>query len=127
LASSHPFSAVLRFSDVAISQTALEAALGTKLDRYEPAREGSLHYAQVNMPLENNAWNAIVDCIQRVGPQISALRQERLIGSTTIDLAVSFEEHLAAISVKLPSHTAEAVGRYGVDIEFSVYLSSDDR
>jgi hypothetical protein len=126
LASSQPFSAILRFSDVAASQAALESALGSSLDRYEPAREGPLHYAQFDIAVGNNGWEAITDCIQRIGPQMAALRQDGLIGSTTIDLAVSFDENKATLFVKLPSHAAETVGRYGIDIEFSVYRTADD-
>jgi len=126
LANSQPFSAILRFSDVTASQAVLESALGGSLDRYEPAREGSLQYAQFDIAVGNNVWGAIADCIQRIGPRISALREDGLIGSAAIDLAVSFDENKAAVFVKLPSHAAETVGRYGIDIEFSMYMTGDD-
>jgi hypothetical protein len=119
--------ATLRINDVAASQAALESALGGSLERYEPAPNGRLHYAQLDIAVGNNAWEAVADCIQRIGPRISALRQDRLIGTTTIDLAVSIRENNAAIFVKLPSRVAEIVGRYGIDFEFSIYLTANDR
>lgn len=118
----HPSSAVLRLADVAGSKSALEAALGVKLDRYEPARKGSLNYAQMDL---NDGWDAIVDRIQTVGPQISALRRDGVIGAAAIDLPVLFDESLAALSVQVPSHVAEAVGRYAIDIEISIYLTNE--
>jgi hypothetical protein len=121
-----PHLAVLRFSDVAASQAALESALGSRVERYKLARDGRLHYAQLDIAVGNNAWEAIADCIQRIGPRISALRQDRLIGTTTIDLAVSFHDDKVALFVNLPSRVAEIVGRHGIDFEFSIYLTADD-
>lgn len=69
---------------------------------------------------------AIVDWIGTIGPKISVLRQERLIGAATIDLAIPFDADMASISIELPSFAAESVGRYGIDIEFSVYLTNED-
>ena len=127
MANSHIFSAILRIGDTAMARAALEAALGATLDRYEPTRMGSLYYAQLGLPIEEDIWGTIVDRIQALGPQISALQQERLIGSTCIDLAVSFAEGQMTLSVVVPSYAAEVVSRYGIDIEFSVYPVGDDQ
>ncbi len=105
----------------------LEAALGATLERYEPAGTKALYYAQIDLPIEEDIWGAIVDRIRALGPQISGLRRERLIGSTCIDLAVSFALGQMTLSVVVPSYAAEVVSRYGIDIEFSVYPVSDDR
>jgi hypothetical protein len=126
LANSQIFSAVLRIGDVAVARVALETALGTTLERYGPARSGSLHYAQIGISIEQDIWGATVDCVRAIGPQLSALRQEHLIGSTCIDLAVSFAEDQMTLSVTVPSYVAEAVGQHGIDIELSVYRSVDD-
>jgi hypothetical protein len=126
LAKSQQFSAVLRISDVAITKPDLEAALQTKLDRFEGARSGSLHYAQLDLPGEEVGWRTIVDWIEIIGPRISALRQERLIGTARIDLAVAFHADMAFLSIEVPSYAAEAAGRHGIDIEFSVYPISKD-
>ena len=126
MANSQIFSAVLRIGDAAMARAALEAALGITLERYEPARTGSLHYAQVALPIEKDVWASILDRVRALGPRISVLRQECLIGSTCIDLAVSFAEGQMTLSVLVPSYAAEAIGRYGIDIEFTVFPTSDD-
>jgi len=83
-----PFAAVLRLSDVAVPQCELETALGVTLDRYEPARTGPLYYAQVDIDItagsdnrfhEDDFWAGIIDCIERLGPEIQTLRSDRRI------------------------------------------------
>jgi hypothetical protein len=126
LAKPRPFAAVLRISDVATTKTALEEALQTKLDRFEPARSGPMHYAQFDLPGGDSDWSTIVDWIQTIGHRLSALRQKRLIGPTNINLAVPFHDDMASLSIDIPSDAAEAIGRHGIDIEFSVYLTSKE-
>ena len=82
--------------------------------------------AQLDIPLANDAWISIADCIRRIGPQVAALRQERKLGAAIIDVGVSFDEQFLAVSFNVPSYAAEAVGRYGIDMEFSVYLTGGD-
>ena len=118
-----PLCGVLRISDVRTTKNALEAVLQTKLDRFEPS--GSLNYAQLDIPIEGG-WSTVVDWIVIFGPRISALRHESLIGSASIDLAIPFNADLASTTIEMPSHVAETVGRYGIDIEFSVYLSNEN-
>jgi hypothetical protein len=127
LANSQIFSAALRISDTAIARSELEAALGTALARYEPTRTGSLHYAQVDLPIEEDVWGAIARWVKRLGPQLSKLQRERQIGSTCVDLAVSFVDDQMSLSVVVPSYAAEIISSYGVDIEFSVYKVSNDQ
>lgn len=127
MANSQIFSAALRLSDTAIARPALEAALGTALARYEPTRTGSLYYAQVDLPIEEDIWDVIARWVKRLGPPLSKLRQEGLIGSACVDLAVSFVDDQMSLSVVMPSYAAEIIGSYGVDIEFSVYAISDDQ
>jgi hypothetical protein len=103
-----------------------ESALQTRLDKFEPARSGSMHDAQLNLPGGDAGWSTIMDWIQVVGPPLSALRQERSIGPAKIDLAIPFDDEMAALSIDLPSGAAETIGRYGIDTEFSVYLTSKD-
>jgi hypothetical protein len=109
-----------------MTKTALESALQTRLDKFEPARSGSMHDAQLNLPGGDGGWSTIMGWIQVVGPPRSALRQERSIGLAKIDLAIPFDDDMAALSIDLPSGAAETIGRYGIDIEFSVYLTSKD-
>lgn len=126
MAKSKPSSVVLRISDVTMAKTALEAAVQIKLDRFEPTRLGTLSYAQLNFPAEECGWNTVVDWIKKIGPQISALRHERLIGPATIDLAIPFRPPSVSMSIEMPSYAAETISRYGIDIEFSVYLTNED-
>jgi hypothetical protein len=123
-----PFlSSILRIREVAITKAALEAALETELDRFEPIRSGSMHYAQLHVPAEAGGWSTIVDWIEILGPKLAALRQQRLIGSAGMDLAIARHAGMASFSIKVPGRAAEAVGRHGVDIEFSVYLTREDQ
>lgn len=126
MAKSPPFSVVLRISDVAMTKSALEAALQIKLDKFELARSGSLHYAQVNVTAEDCGWSTLVDWIKIIGPQISALRRERRIGPAIIDLAYPFGPNSASMCIEMPSDAAEGIGHYGIDIQFSVYLTNED-
>ena len=85
-----------------------------------------MNYAQLRVPTEDDGWSAVADWVGKCGPKISALRQERLIGAATIDLAIPFDAHRASISIELPSFAAERVGRHDIDIQFSVYLTNED-
>lgn len=126
LATSQPLSVVLRISGVTMTKTALEAALQIELDRFEPDHSGSLNYAQLNAPAEDCGWSTVVDWIKIIGPQISALRRERRIGPATIDLAYPFDANSASMYIEMPSNAAETISHYGIDIEFSVYLTTED-
>jgi hypothetical protein len=72
-----------------MTKAALEAALQAELDRFVPAGSGSTHCAQLHVPAEDGGWSTIVDWIQILGPKLSALQQQRLIGPTSIDLAIA--------------------------------------
>jgi hypothetical protein len=126
VAAALPFSAALRLSDVAISRPALEAELGCGVDRYEPARRGTLYYAQLNLAIEDEGWPAIVDCLSRIGPGLQALRAHLSIGLVSLDLAIAFHDDAMTVSTTVPAPVADIVGRHGIDIELSVYLTSRD-
>lgn len=126
MAMSQFFSGVLRIGDVAMTKSALASALQTNLDRFEPAGSGSMRYAQLQVPAENDGWNTILDWMQIIGPRIFALRQQRLIGPASIDLAVAFFADKASLSIEVPGHVAKTIGRYGIDIEFSIYLTNEN-
>lgn len=130
MAKTRIFVGVLRISDVRLAQADLEAALGVESDRYEPSRTSSAHYAQIDIPVEkgmpeDDVWSAVVECVQKIGPKISALKSDRLIGATCCDLAVAFG-NTYTISIGVPSYAAEAIGRHGIDIELSIYPTADD-
>ena len=112
-----------------MTREALAAALGTALERHESLRgdAGTSFYAQVDIPLEPDSWSALIRWTETVGPKLSALRQSRLIGSASMDLAISFLEERASLSFVVPSHVAAAIGGYGIDLEFSIYLVGEDQ
>ncbi len=83
-----------------------------------------MHYAQLDVPIESGGWDAVVAYIDVIGPRISALRKEQRIGMVTIDFAVALREGSVSLSVGVPSYAAETIGRHGIDIEFSVYLTN---
>jgi hypothetical protein len=118
--------AVLRIGDVQMTKADLEAALNIGLDRYEPMRKSSAHYAQIDISDDKEIWHAISDCVSKVGSSLFTLRQDGLIGSTSVDLAVRFREDLLSLTITAPSEAASALGQYGIDIQFSVYATSED-
>ena len=119
--------AVLRIDATSMTREALEAALGTALERYEPSRHAETsYYAQVDIPAEYDTWNALTRWTETIGPKLSTLRKNRLVGATSIDLAVTFAEGKANLSLVVPSYVATTVGGYGIDIEFSVYLVTEE-
>jgi hypothetical protein len=118
------FSGVLRISDVSITKEALEAALEARLDRFESMKSGFNHLAQLNIPAVGDDWNNIIDCISAIGPRIAALQRETAVGKVTVDLAVTFSADYASLAIEVPSRAAAAIGSHGIDIEFSVYLTS---
>ncbi|MDQ0471644.1 hypothetical protein [Labrys wisconsinensis] len=121
-----PFAAVLRLGDVALLRPALEAELGLALDRYEPARQGPLHHAQASFELETEGWTALAAWLGQVGPPLRRLRERSAVGSAALDLAIAFRQGAVAASALIPATVAEAAGRHGIDLELSVYLTSDE-
>ena len=125
LGTHHLSGAVLRIRDVEITKPALELALDTELDRYETSRDGSV-FVQVDIPHEADIWGALASFAEQRGPALLALQEKRLVGSVGVDLAVMFRDALMAASVTVPSEAAALFGRYGIDITFSVYRTSDE-
>lgn len=123
MAQYRPLSTVIRISEVVLTKEALEAALQAKLDRYGPDKSGSKNYAQLD--IGSGGWDNVIDYVNTIGPKLCALRKDQLIGVVTIDVAVAFRDNAAAISVNMPSHAAEAISRFGMDIEFSIYSTSE--
>ena len=115
---------VIRMSDVRLSQQELETALGIALDRYEPSRHGSLHYAQVCMEHGAADWSAVAEFLELIGPRIKELSGRRAIGAATMDFHLTFWDNKVAISSKLPARVASLAGQNLIDIETSVYLTS---
>lgn len=115
---------VIRMSDVRLSQRELEITLGIALDRSEPSRQDTLHYAQVCMAPGAADWSAVAEFLELVGPRIKDLIDRRAIGAATMDLHVPFWDNKVAISSKLPARVALLAGQNLIDIETSVYLTS---
>jgi hypothetical protein len=117
---------VLRISEVRMTKVALETELKTELFRYEPARSGDGHYAQIDIPDRKDIWVSVIDCVQGFGEALISLRQRGQIGAMSIDVGVPFRDDAAMKSVIVPSEVALVLGKYGVDIEISIYRTSLD-
>lgn len=115
---------VIRMTDVRLSQQELEATLGIALDRYEPSRHGTLHYAQVCMAHDAAEWSAVAEFLELIGPRIKELSDRRAIGAATMDFHLPFWDNKVAMSSKLPARVASLAGQNLIDIETSVYLTS---
>ena len=126
MAESQPFALVLRFTGVVVSRSALESALGVKVDRYESARTRPLHYAQIDMASGDDPWPATLDWVRNNGPKVRTLIAEHLIERASLDLAIAYPDDSMTTSTNLRSHVLEALGQHGIDIELSVYRESTD-
>jgi len=117
-----PFAIALRLSGLTVAQNEAETALKQLLVRYEPEDAEGSFYGQVDVPAEN-AVRAILELADRSGPTIEAMIADRRLGKAVLDIAFDYPAEGEAMSARLPAHAAAAVARYGVDIEFSVYLT----
>ena len=89
--------------------------------RYEPEDAEASFYAQVDVPVSNPV-RSLLDFAERSGPAIAAMLEDRRIGKAVLDIAFDYPEHGEAMSARIPSHVAAAIGAHGIDIEISVYL-----
>jgi hypothetical protein len=121
-----PAAITLRLDDVTVSRVALESTLGVTIDRYEPGRDGTSNYAQLDLPTGTEPWPTVVERLHQFGPKVENLIAGGSIGSASLDLAVLFFDEVVAKFVTLPSHVAGAAGRYGISIELSIYRTSRD-
>jgi hypothetical protein len=81
-------------------------------------------YAQVHIEGEEPDWKTIDDFLQRHGPAVRALCDDREILSACLDLAWNFPEDTALVSYILPARTAALAGSHGIAVEFSAYLEA---
>lgn len=113
-------SVVLRFPNVALSRSELEARIGRGLDRFE-AGKGHSHYGQINIP-ESTNWTEITGSIESIGLSISSSIASGEIGRPCAD----FCNFLTAAShtFLIPCEVAMVIARSGFDIEVSTYATS---
>jgi len=117
-----PFAIALRLSGVTLSQRELDNALVQLTSRYEPEDADGSFYAQVDIA-PRNAVRTILELADRSGPTLARLLDERRIGKAVLDLAFDYPTQGEAMSARIPAHVATAIAGYGIDIEFSVYLT----
>ena len=109
-----PLSIVLRIPDVAVTRAELEEALGLLLDRFGPARNGPLSYAQINVEDDEDGWTTLVRVIERTGPVLTGLVRSGLVSRPWADIAIEMDDSLFATSVKIPSTVALTLGTLAV-------------
>ena len=120
-----PLSIVIRISDVILSRSDLEAALGRPLDRYEQPTDRVSSYAQIDIPDDQDRWAAALDCVQSIGARLQRLVPENLIKSPQMDIAVAFPSSAVMRSLVIPARLTAAAGEAGMEIGISIYLTSD--
>jgi|SRR5579862_53915 len=103
----------------------METLLESSLERFESTPSG-LNYAQITIPLGREIWDTVADYLARRGPQILALKDRGRLRAATMDFAISFDEAAVALTINLPSHAVEAIARYGIDVELSIYRTGSD-
>jgi hypothetical protein len=99
----------------------LERALGCPLNRYEQPSDGTLAYAQIDIPGDRDQWTAAVDCVRSIHGAIQRLLSDGQIGSPYLDIAMAFPSSAYTISFKIPALLTAAAGRAGMAVEISVY------
>jgi len=122
MGSFEPFGMVLRLSGLTQPQLDVETALKQLLVRYEPEDAEGSFYGQVEVAVDNPI-RAILELADRSGPAIEAMLADRRLGRAVLDIAFDYPDEGESMSARLPAHAAAAVAKYGVDIEFSVYLT----
>jgi hypothetical protein len=120
-----PFAIVLRFGKVTLPVAELEARLDTEMDRYERERNQLYYYAQINIDNDHEPWNAAYQAIERFGPEMQKLLLDGDVGEISLDVALDFLPNVAVMTRSIPSRIAEIVGRFGIDIDVSIYVSGD--
>jgi len=125
-ASPLPFSIVLRFPAVAISQAALEEALGLPLGRFGPARTGTLNYAQINISEDGDVWASLITILNCIGSAINDIVRAARIGCPWADVAIELSGGKLSTSIKVPSIVAKSLGQWNIDLEVSVYRTGPD-
>jgi hypothetical protein len=119
--------AVLRLSGVTVPRQVLETAFGQPVNRFEPSRVDGLNYAQVDVPIQDTPWPAIVEFVERLAPIISSLLNEAMIDDPNLDLGFVYSETDFTISQRIPSDLIAAVGRGRISITLSFYpVSASD-
>lgn len=117
-----PFAMALRLSGVTLEQEALETALKQLTSRYEAEDADGSFYAQVDVPVDQPV-RALLDLAERSGPSIATMLEDRRLGRAVVDMAFDYPPHGEAMSARLPAHAVAAIAGFGIDIEFSVYLT----
>lgn len=95
------------------------------MDRYERASDGALGYAQIDIAEDREQWGAALNCIQSIADAVQRLASEKLIGPPCLDVAMKLPSSALSISIAIPARLAAAAGRAGMDIDISVYRTSD--
>jgi len=116
--------AVFRLGNVKIPRETLERAIGISVSRYEPYRSGDHFYAQIDIPETGDLWANVLSLCESLGTKAISLIETGAISNIDLDLGYSFYDSNVSASTSIPSEVAEAVGRAGVDIMVTFYLTS---
>jgi hypothetical protein len=120
-----PLSIVIRL-DVSIPRSALEAALGLVVDRYEPAAANATSYAQIDIAEEADYWAATHRLIWLIKDKLRVLSTAGSIKALSIDAAILFRDGAMSASALIPAAVAQLAGEIGIDIQISMYRTSSD-
>jgi hypothetical protein len=113
-------SAILRITDVKIGKNDLDRSLQISSERFESVGK----YAQLDIPVASG-WRSIDDYMKALVPRIHALKTERKIGHCIVDVAISFMEGNASLSVEVPRRITEVLNQYDIGLELSIYRTSE--
>jgi hypothetical protein len=120
-----PFSIVIRLN-VSIPRSELEATLGLVVDRYEATTGSATSYAQIDIAEKTDYWAAAHRLIWLIKNKLQSLSTTGSIEATSIDAAFLFRDGFMSASALIPAAVAQLAGEIGIDIQISMYRSSDD-
>jgi hypothetical protein len=119
------FGPTLRISGVSITRDELERRLGRAVDRFEAAQSDLHFYAQVNPAVAGDLWFDVSALVDEIGANLQDLLQTGAITTANLDLGLSFLDGAVNVSAEIPSSVALSLGRVGINITVSVYLTSN--
>jgi len=116
--------AVFRLGRVKIPREALEVALGMPVSHYGRHRTGDDFFAHIDVPETGNLWDRVLSLCERLGTKAISLIETGAVSNVDLDIGYSFYESNVSAWASIPSKVAEAVGRVGVNIMVTFYLTS---
>jgi hypothetical protein len=116
---------MLRFSGVSLSRDIFEHTFERPVVWAQSSRDGLLH-AQIDLSPEGDIidWQALISCIQKLGPSVSSLITDGLVTKVELDIGLPFYENNMMSSLTLPAELCAVAGQNRIAITTTYYLTA---